>query len=67
MAQALRPYPQFGNVYMMQATGAHSQYHAGIIQLRKRTTGVYGTEYTLKTINFDRGFVLVSSSTYIGD
>lgn len=51
--QLLRPYPQFGNVYMMQATGAHSQYHAGIIQIRKRTTGVWGGNfsYTYSRLN----------------
>jgi hypothetical protein len=40
--QLLRPYPQFGDVLMLQSTGAHSQYHAGIIQLRKRTVGLWG-------------------------
>lgn len=51
--QLLRPYPQFGNVYMMQATGAHSQYNAGIIQIRKRTTGVWGGNfsYTYSRLN----------------
>jgi hypothetical protein len=44
--QLLRPYPQFGNVQMMQSTGAHSQYHAGIIQLRKRTNGVWGGNFS---------------------
>lgn len=44
--QLLRPYPQFGNVQMLQSTGAHSQYHAGIIQLRKRTTGVWGGNFS---------------------
>ena len=52
-SQNFRPYPQFGNVYMMQSTGAHSQYHAGIIQLRKRTTGVWGGNfsYTYSRLN----------------
>ena len=44
--QLLRPFPQFGNVYMQQATGAKSQYHAGIIQVRKRTTGVWGGNFS---------------------
>ncbi len=44
--QLLRPYPQFRNVYMMQSTGAKSQYHAGIIQLRKRSTGVWGGNFS---------------------
>lgn len=33
----------------------------------KRTTGIYGTNYTLKVINFPQGFILVQASTYIGD
>ncbi len=51
--QLLRPFPEFGNVYMMQATGAHSQYHAGIIQVRKRTSGVWGGtfSYTYSRLN----------------
>jgi hypothetical protein len=32
--------PEFGNVYMEMSTGAHSQYNAGIFQLRKRVTGL---------------------------
>ena len=40
--QLLRPFPQFGNVQMQQSTGAHSQYHAAILQLRKRVTGLWG-------------------------
>lgn len=40
--QLLRPYPQFLNVNMQQSTGARSQYHAGIIQVRKRVTGLWG-------------------------
>ena len=44
--QLLRPYPQFGNIQMLQSTGARSQYHAGIIQLRKRVTGVWGGNFS---------------------
>ena len=46
-------YPQFGNVYMQQSTGAHSQYHAAIFQLRKRVTGVWGGSfsYTYSRLN----------------
>ena len=40
--QLLRPFPQFGNVNMSQSTGAHSQYHAAILQMRKRVTGLWG-------------------------
>jgi hypothetical protein len=46
LGQLLRPYPQFGNVMMMQSTGAHSQYHAGIFQIRKRTTGIWGGNFS---------------------
>ena len=51
--QLLRPYPQFGNVYMLQSTGARSQYNAGIISIRKRTTGVWGGNfsYTYSRLN----------------
>jgi hypothetical protein len=53
LGQLLRPFPQFTNVYMMQATGAHSQYHAGIIQLRKRVVGLWGGNfsYTFSRLN----------------
>lgn len=43
--QLLRPYPQFGNVQMMQSTGARSQYHAAIFQLRKRVVGLWGGNF----------------------
>ena len=51
--QLLRPFPQFGDVFMLQSTGAHSQYHAGIIQLRKRSTGLWGGNfsYTYSRLN----------------
>lgn len=51
--QLLRPYPQFGNVYMQQSTGAKSQYHAGFVQLRKRSTGLWGGNfsYTYSRLN----------------
>src|SRR3954465_8343030 len=53
IGQLLRPYPEFANVYMQQSTGAHSQYHAGIFQLRKRVTGLWGGSfsYTLSRLN----------------
>lgn len=46
VGQLLRPYPQFGNVYMQQSTGAHSMYNAAIVQLRKRTTGLWGGNFS---------------------
>jgi trimeric autotransporter adhesin len=53
IGQLLRPYPQFLNVNMSQATGAHSQYHAAIFQLRKRATGLWGGSfsYTYSRLN----------------
>jgi hypothetical protein len=53
IGQLLRPFPQFLNVNMSQSTGAHSQYHAGILQVRKRTTGVWGGNfsYTYSRLN----------------
>lgn len=51
--QLLRPYPQFGNIQMMQSTGARSQYHAAVVQLRKRNTGWWGGNfsYTFSRLN----------------
>ncbi len=51
--QLLRPFPQFRNVYMQQSTGARSQYHAAIVQVRKRPTGVWGGNfsYTFSRLN----------------
>ena len=49
----MRPFPQFLNVNMNQSTGAHSQYHAAIFQLRKRATGIWGGDfsYTFSRLN----------------
>ena len=44
--QLLRPFPQFRNVYMQQSTGARSQYHAAIFQVRKRQTGLWGGNFS---------------------
>jgi len=46
IGQLLRPFPQFGNISMSQSTGAHSQYHAAIFQLRKRVTGLWGGSFS---------------------
>jgi trimeric autotransporter adhesin len=53
IGQLLRPFPEFGNVYMQQSTGARSQYHAAILQVRKRTTGLWGGtfSYTYSRLN----------------
>jgi hypothetical protein len=51
--QLLRPFPQFTNVMMLQSTGAHSQYHAAVFQLRKRDVGLWGgnISYTYSRLN----------------
>jgi len=46
IGQLLRPFPQFGNVNMQQSTGAHSQYHAAILSVRKRVTGLWGGSFS---------------------
>jgi hypothetical protein len=53
IGQLMRPFPEFGNVYMQQSTGAHSQYNAAILQVRKRTTGLWGGtfSYTYSRLN----------------
>ena len=51
--QLLRPFPEFGNVYMMQSTGARSVYNAGIFSVRKRIVGLWGGQisYTYSRLN----------------
>lgn len=44
--QLLRPFPEFGDINMMQSTGAHSMYNAAIVQLRKRSTGLWGGNFS---------------------
>jgi hypothetical protein len=46
LGQLLRPFPQFRNVNMQQSTGAHSQYHAAIFQIKKRVTGLWGGNFS---------------------
>jgi hypothetical protein len=41
--QLLRPFPQFGNITKLQTTeGGRRQYHAVVLKLDKRTTGLWG-------------------------
>jgi hypothetical protein len=51
--QLLRPFPQFQDINMLQSTGARSMYNAGIVQLRKRSTGLWGGNfsYTYSRLN----------------
>lgn len=46
VGRLLRPYPQFDNVYVQQSTGARSQYHAAVVQLRKRVVGFWGGNFS---------------------
>jgi hypothetical protein len=41
-AQLLRPFPQFGNILMRQATLGESQYHAAILKFEKRVSNGWG-------------------------
>jgi hypothetical protein len=43
--QLLRPFPQFGNVYMMGATLGKSRYHAGVIKLTRRISQGWGGSF----------------------
>jgi hypothetical protein len=56
IGQLLRPFPEFGNVYMQQSTGAKSQYNAAILELRKRVTGLWGGSfnYTYSRLDDDQ-------------
>jgi hypothetical protein len=52
--QLLEPYPQYGsNSLNITTSGAHSQYHAAIFQIRKRATGIWGGNfsYTYSRLN----------------
>jgi hypothetical protein len=46
LGQLLRPFPQFGDVNWTDATGARSQYHALILQGRKRTDHLWGATFS---------------------
>lgn len=41
-AQLLRPFPQYGNIYMRQSTLGESQYHAAVVKLEKRMSNGWG-------------------------
>jgi hypothetical protein len=55
-AQSLRPFPQFGNVYMRQMTGSSNQYHAAIFKFEKRVTSGWGgrINYTWSRLEDDQ-------------
>jgi hypothetical protein len=44
--QLLRPYPQFGNVYMLQSTQGKSRYNAGIVKLTRRLSQGWGGTFS---------------------
>ncbi len=59
-AQSLRPFPQYGNVFMRQATLGENQYHAAVLKFEKRPTSGWGARinYTfsrLKDNQFGEG------------
>ena len=43
--QLLRPYPQFGNVFMLQSTQGKSRYHAMLLKLNKRLSNGIGGQF----------------------
>jgi trimeric autotransporter adhesin len=53
LGQLLRPFPQFGDILWTDATGAHSQYNALVLQGRKRPDRVWGAtfSYTFSRLN----------------
>jgi trimeric autotransporter adhesin len=53
LGQLLRPFPQFGDVLWTDATGAHSQYNALVVQGRKRPDRLWGAtfSYTFSRLN----------------
>jgi hypothetical protein len=55
-AQTLRPFPQFGNIYQRQTTGASNQYHAAIFKFEKRVNNGWGgrINYTYSRLNDDQ-------------
>jgi hypothetical protein len=55
-AQLLRPFPQFGNIYMRQMTGASNQYHAAILKFEKRVSNGWGgrINYTYSRLKDDQ-------------
>lgn len=66
--QLLRPFPQFGDILMRQATAGKNQYHAGIVKFEKRVTGGWGgrINYTfsrLRDNQFGEGNFFSSNST----
>jgi len=66
--QLLRPFPQFGDILMRQATQGRSQYHAAIVKFEKRVTRGWGgrMNYTfsrLKDNQFGESNFFSSNST----
>jgi hypothetical protein len=62
--QLLRPFPQFGDVFMFEKTdGGRRQYHAATFVLDKRTTGWWGGRFSY-TLSGTRDNQFGETSTY---
>lgn len=67
-AQLLRPFPQYGNIFMRQSTLGKNQYHAAVLKLEKRMSHGWGgrINYTysrLKDNQFGEGNFFSRNST----
>ena len=70
--ELLRPYPQFNNILMRQATLGESQYHAAVFKFEKRMSNGWGgrVNYTysqLKDNQFAEGNFFSSAATEMQD
>src|SRR4029077_1986307 len=45
-SQLLRPFPQFGNINMLQVTEGYNRYNAGVIELSKRLSHGFGGRFS---------------------
>ncbi len=54
--QLLRPFPQFGDIFMLQTTAARNQYHAAILKFEKRVSNGWGgrINYTFSRLMDDQ-------------
>ena len=67
-AQSLRPYPQYANILMRQATLGESQYHAAIFKFEKRVSNGWGGRFNytysrLKDNQFGEGNFFSQNAT----
>jgi trimeric autotransporter adhesin len=45
-SQLLRPYPQFGNINMLQVSEGYNRYNAGVVELQKRVSHGWGGRFS---------------------